>query len=171
MKWILLMKSSSHVTVLEDAERVGGGCTVSEEISVMIERHELLQNSCSCMSQINWHRFPYHLLCLCLAFLLFVFFFFFLKHVKWLSITAGSEQKKEKRNAVLYCRTAEKKEVGSSSAILPLPSLISPNYQRVSKQSDTTDLLSQSRGHDWKALPAYYDRSVMVMEAKSAPWR
>lgn len=94
--------------------------------------------------------------------------FFFLKHVKWLSITAGSEQKKEKKKR---CRTAEKKEVGSSSAILPLPSLISPNYQRVSKQSDTTDLLSQSRGHDWKALPAYYDRSVMVMEAKSAPWR
>lgn len=41
-----------------------------------------------------------------------------------------------------------------------------PNYQRVSKQSDTTDLLSESCGHDWKALPTYYDRSVMVMEGK-----
>lgn len=44
--------------------------------------------------------------------------------------------------------------------------LFSPNYQRVSKQSDTTDLLPESCGHDWEALPTYYDRSVMVMEAK-----
>lgn len=36
----------------------------------------------------------------------------------------------------------------------------------MSKQSDTTDLLSESCGHDWKALPTYYDRSVMVMEGK-----
>lgn len=36
----------------------------------------------------------------------------------------------------------------------------------MSKQSDTTDLLSESCGHDWKALPTYYDRSVMVMEEK-----
>lgn len=42
----------------------------------------------------------------------------------------------------------------------------SPNYQRVSKQSDTTDLLSESCGHDCKALPTYYDRSVMVMEGE-----
>lgn len=58
----------------------------------------------------------------------------------------------------------------ASSAAISSPSLIPPNYQRVSKQSDTTDLLLESRGHDWKALPAYYDRSAMVMEGKSAPW-
>ncbi|CAB1430513.1 unnamed protein product [Pleuronectes platessa] len=49
--------------------------------------------------------------------------------------------------------------------------LTSPNYQRVSKQSDMTDLLSESCGHDWKALPAYYDRSVIAREEKSGPWR
>lgn len=36
----------------------------------------------------------------------------------------------------------------------------------MSKQSDTTDLLSESCGHDCKALPTYYDRSVMVMEGE-----
>lgn len=50
--------------------------------------------------------------------------------------------------------------------LFPSPGLISPNYQRVSKHPDMTDLLSESCGHDWKALPAYYDRSVMVMEGK-----
>lgn len=50
--------------------------------------------------------------------------------------------------------------------LFPRQALFSPNYQRVSKQSDTTDLLSERRGHDWKALPTYYDRSVMVMEGK-----
>lgn len=55
---------------------------------------------------------------------------------------------------------------GTVPELFPRQALFSPNYQRVSKQSDTTDLLSERRGHDWKALPTYYDRSVMVMEGK-----
>lgn len=62
------------------------------------------------------------------------------------------------------CYLAERRRKGHSS-------LIPPNYQRVSKQCDTADLLVEGGGHDWKALPAYYDRSVMVMGRKSAPWR
>lgn len=97
------------------------------------------------MSQINWHCYPY-----------LIYFHAFL------NTSNGSAAPLD------HSEPLRRKE---GSGAISSPSLISPNYQRVRKQSDTTDLLSESCGHDWKALPAYYDRSVMVMEGKSALWR
>lgn len=74
--------------------------------------------------------------------------------MKLLSVATGSHQNE-----------AAEERLPCQSYFLAKP-FFSPNYQRVSKQSDTTDLLSESCGHDWKALPTYYDRSVMVMEGK-----
>lgn len=96
-------------------------------------------------------------------FSLLTLFHCFLKHNKRLSSAAGSQH-----HSCLAQQTLRRK--GSSTAT-SLPSLISPNYQRVSKQYDMTDLLSESCGHDCEALSAYYDRSVMVIEGKSVPWR
>lgn len=149
MKWILLMKSSSHAAALEND-------TIQTVLASIYEKASASDgaNSCNCVSQINWHRFPYLLLFPC---------FFQTRQPaqlhRWITAQCCHAQQK----------SAEKKEV-APALYTSSPSLISPNYQRVCKQSDTTDLLSESCGHDWKALPAYYDRSVMVMEGKSALW-